>query len=57
MPDLAIRGAFAPLPDGRFNLMVRDGPGRDWRELLIVPADDAITTDVITFSEDGTSCS
>ena len=52
---LVIRGAVRPAPDGGFDLLVRDGPGRDWRELLSVPADDAITTDVITFSADGTS--
>jgi dipeptidyl aminopeptidase/acylaminoacyl peptidase len=52
---LVIRGAIRPAPDGGFDLLVRDGPGSDWRELLSVPADDGITTDVGTFSADGNS--
>jgi dienelactone hydrolase len=52
---LVIRGAVRPAPDGGFDLLVRDGPGSDWRELLSVPVDDALTTDAVTFSADGTS--
>ncbi|MDQ2875644.1 MAG: S9 family peptidase [Actinomycetota bacterium] len=52
---LVIRGAVRPAPDGGFDLLVRDGPGRDWRELLSVPVDDAITTEPIAFSADGKS--
>jgi dipeptidyl aminopeptidase/acylaminoacyl peptidase len=52
---LVIRGAVRPAPDGGFDLLVRDGPGSDWRELLNVPVDDAITTDAVAFSADGTS--
>jgi prolyl oligopeptidase PreP (S9A serine peptidase family) len=52
---LVIRGAIRPAPDGGFDLLVRDGPGREWRELLSVPVDDALTTDVVTFSRDGAS--
>ena len=44
--DLAVRGAFAPLPDGSMNLMVRDQARTEWRELLSIPADDVTTTDV-----------
>src|SRR5580693_709841 len=53
--DLVIRGAYAPLPDGSMNLMVRDQAGTEWRELLSIPADDVTTTDVVSFSEDGQS--
>jgi dipeptidyl aminopeptidase/acylaminoacyl peptidase len=53
--ELAIRGAFAPLPDGSMNLMVRDQAGTEWRELLSIPPDDVTTTDVVSFSEDGQS--
>jgi dipeptidyl aminopeptidase/acylaminoacyl peptidase len=53
--ELAVRGAFAPLPDGSMNLMVRDQAGTEWRELLSIPADDVTTTDVVGFSEDGQS--
>jgi dipeptidyl aminopeptidase/acylaminoacyl peptidase len=52
---LVVRGAIRPAPDGGFDLLVRDGPGSDWRELLSVPVDDAITTDVVAFSADGSS--
>ena len=52
---LVVRGAIRPAPDGGFELLVRDGPGSDWRELLSVPVDDAITTDVVAFSADGSS--
>jgi dipeptidyl aminopeptidase/acylaminoacyl peptidase len=52
---LVVRGAIRPAPDGGFELLVRDGPGSDWRELLSVPVDDAITTDVVAFSADGKS--
>jgi dipeptidyl aminopeptidase/acylaminoacyl peptidase len=52
---LVIRGALRPAPDGGFDLLVRDGPGHDWRELLSVPAGDAITTEPIAFSADGRS--
>ena len=52
---LVVRGAIRPAPDGGFDLLVREGPGSDWRELLSVPVDDAITTDVVAFSADGSS--
>jgi dipeptidyl aminopeptidase/acylaminoacyl peptidase len=54
-PKLVIRGAFAPRPDGSIVSLVRDSAGDDWRELLTVPADDALTTNAITFSADGRS--
>jgi dienelactone hydrolase len=53
--DLVIRGAYAPLPDGGMNLMVRDQPGAEWRQLMSFPADDATTSGVVSFSEDGQS--
>jgi dipeptidyl aminopeptidase/acylaminoacyl peptidase len=53
--QLVIRGAVRPAPDGGFDLLVRDGPGSDWRDLLSVPVDDAITTEPIAFSADGQS--
>jgi dipeptidyl aminopeptidase/acylaminoacyl peptidase len=58
--QMAIRAAVAPLPDGGFDLLVRDSADPDsadskWRTLLTVPAEDGLTTDVIAFSEDGSS--
>ena len=35
--DLAVRGAFAPLPDGSVNLMVRDGAETEWRQPPAIP--------------------
>ena len=52
---LVVRGAFAPQPDGGIVAMVRDNPDDDWRELMRIPAEDALTTDPLTFSADGRS--
>ena len=35
--------------------MLRDHPDDEWRSLLTIPADDATSSDVITFSPDGRS--
>jgi dipeptidyl aminopeptidase/acylaminoacyl peptidase len=53
--QMVIRGAVAPQPNGGFELLVRDTADSEWRTLLTVPAEDALTTDVIAFSEDGSS--
>ncbi len=53
--QLAVRAAVAPQPDGSLVLLVRDTPDSEWRPLLTVPADDALTSDVVAFSEDGGS--
>ena len=55
--ELAVRGAFAPLPDGSMNLMVRDQAGTEWRELLSIPADDVTTTDVVGSARTARACS
>ena len=55
--DLVVRCAIAPLPDGSFDVLVRDSGGSDaaWRTLMTIPAEDAISTDVVSFSGDGRS--
>ena len=53
--ELAVRGALAPLPDGGFDLLVRDSADRDWRTLVTITADDAPASDVLSFSGDGRS--
>ncbi|HEX4660321.1 MAG TPA: S9 family peptidase [Streptosporangiaceae bacterium] len=53
--QLVVRGTVAPQPDGSLVLLVRDTPDADWRPLLTIPADDALTSDPIAFSQDGTS--
>jgi dipeptidyl aminopeptidase/acylaminoacyl peptidase len=53
--ELAVRGALAPLPDGGFDLLVRDTADGDWRTLLTISADDAPASDVLSFSGDGRS--
>ncbi len=53
--DLIVRGALAPLPDGGFDLLVRDSADADWRTLITIPADDAPASDVLSFSGDGRS--
>jgi dipeptidyl aminopeptidase/acylaminoacyl peptidase len=53
--SLTVRGAVAPEPDGGMRLLVRDAPDDDWRELMAIPAEDALTTDPVAFSKDGAS--
>jgi dipeptidyl aminopeptidase/acylaminoacyl peptidase len=53
--QLVVRGAIAPQPDGGMTVLVRDDPAADWRPLLEVPPDDALTTDLFSFSADGLS--
>jgi dipeptidyl aminopeptidase/acylaminoacyl peptidase len=53
--DLVIRCAIAPLPDGSFHLLVRDSAEGEFRQLLTIPAEDATSTDVVSFSGDGRS--
>src|SRR5487761_738764 len=43
--QMVVRAGFAPLPDGGFNLMMRDRPDEEWRALLAIPADDATASD------------
>jgi hypothetical protein len=53
--DLVVRCAIAPLPDGSFDVLVRDSGEGEFRHLLSVPAEDATSTDVVSFSGDGRS--
>ena len=53
--DLVVRCAVAPLPDGSFNVLARDSGEDEFRHLLTIPAEDATSTDVVSFSGDGTS--
>jgi dipeptidyl aminopeptidase/acylaminoacyl peptidase len=53
--DLQVRCALAPLPDGSFNVLVRDSGEGEFRHLLTIPAEDATSTDVVSFSGDGRS--
>jgi dipeptidyl aminopeptidase/acylaminoacyl peptidase len=53
--DMVVRGALAPLPDGGFDLLVRDDADAEWRTLLTIPADDAPASHVLAFTGDGKS--
>ena len=53
--DMVVRGALAPLPDGGFDLLVRDDADGDWRTLVTIPADDAPASDALAFTGDGKS--
>jgi dipeptidyl aminopeptidase/acylaminoacyl peptidase len=53
--DLQVRCALAPLPDGSFNVLVRDSGEGEFRYLLTIPPEDATSTDVVSFSGDGRS--
>jgi dipeptidyl aminopeptidase/acylaminoacyl peptidase len=53
--DLTVRCALSPLPDGGFDLLVRDGADAGWRTLRTIPPDDAPTSHALSFTGDGTS--
>jgi len=53
--ELVVRCGIAPQPDGGVVVMIRDGAGQDWRPLLTVAAEDALTSQPIAFSADGGS--
>jgi len=53
--DMVVRGAVDPLPEGGYDLLVRDGAESDWRTLLTISADDAPASDVLAFTGDGKS--
>jgi dipeptidyl aminopeptidase/acylaminoacyl peptidase len=53
--DMMVRGALAPLPDGGFNLLVKDTTDADWRLLLTIGADDVPAFDPLSYSGDGQS--
>jgi dipeptidyl aminopeptidase/acylaminoacyl peptidase len=54
--QLAVRAALQPRPDGSHALVVRDSAdSTDWREVLDIPAEDALTTAPVVFSADGQS--
>ena len=53
--QLVVRAGIAPQPDGGMVLMVRGGAAEDWRPVLTVSAEDALTSQPLAFSEDGRS--
>ena len=53
--DMVVRGAIAPLPDGGYDLLVRDDAESDWRTVLRIPADDAAVSGPLAFTGDGKS--
>src|ERR1700759_2423391 len=53
--DLVVRCAISPLPNESFDVLVRDSAEAEFRHLLTIPAEDATSTDVVSFSGDGRS--
>jgi dipeptidyl aminopeptidase/acylaminoacyl peptidase len=53
--DLVVRAAISPLPDGGFDLLVRESADAEWRTLLTIGAEDAPSSDILAFSGDGAS--
>ena len=52
--DMVVRAALSPLPDGGFDLLVRDSAeDTEWRKLLTISADDATSSDALSFTGDG----
>lgn len=52
---LTIRGGLATKPDGGLVVMVREDAGADWRPLLEVGPEDAMTSTPVALSADGQS--
>ncbi|HEY4849556.1 MAG TPA: S9 family peptidase [Streptosporangiaceae bacterium] len=53
--QLVVRAGIAPQPDGGAIVMVRGSAEEEWRSLLSISAEDALTTGPLAFSEDGAS--
>ncbi len=51
--QLRVRAGVAPTPDGGMPILVRDEGEDDWRTLLEVGAEDALTTGPVAFTADG----
>ncbi|MEO5656966.1 MAG: S9 family peptidase, partial [Nitrospiria bacterium] len=51
---LDVRGALGATSDGGFELLVRERPDADWRTILTWDADDALNSQPVGFSRDGT---
>jgi dipeptidyl aminopeptidase/acylaminoacyl peptidase len=52
---LVVRAGIAPQPDGGFVVMIRGNSDEEWRPLLTIDAEDALTSQPVAFSEDGSS--
>src|SRR5258708_7446688 len=50
-----VGGGLRPHPDGSSALLGRESDDDEWRTLLSIPAEDATSSDVLAFSEDGRS--
>ena len=53
--DFQVRAGLAPLPDGGMVIMIRDTAGAEWRPLLQYGQDDALTTEPVAFTLDGSA--
>ncbi len=53
--QMKVRGAMAPLPDGGMEILVRDSDEGEWRIVLSVGQEDALSTYPVAFSLDGGS--
>jgi dipeptidyl aminopeptidase/acylaminoacyl peptidase len=53
--ELRVRCGVAATPDGGLVVLVRDGEGDEWRQVLLVGQEDALGSSPIGFSRDGSS--
>jgi dipeptidyl aminopeptidase/acylaminoacyl peptidase len=53
--ELVTRAGIAMQPDGSMLVKVRDGAGGDWRTLLSLAAEDALTSEPLAIGPDGTT--
>jgi dipeptidyl aminopeptidase/acylaminoacyl peptidase len=52
---MVVRAGVAPQPDGGLTVMVREAVDQDWRPLMTVSAEDALTTGPLSFDVAGAS--
>ncbi|HEX3394835.1 MAG TPA: S9 family peptidase [Acidimicrobiales bacterium] len=53
--DWHVRAGLAPTPDGGFVVMVRDTPDDEWRALLEISQEDALSSEPLGFTLDGSA--
>ncbi|RMF60369.1 MAG: S9 family peptidase [Calditrichaeota bacterium] len=52
-PNFKVRAAMASRPDGGFDLLYRETESASWDRLLSWSSDDALTSEVVSFTKDG----
>jgi len=54
-PDLNVKAALMAMPDGSFDLMVRENAEAEWQQLLTWGPEDTLSSEPLSFTRDGQS--